>query len=162
MFGEYVFVSYVVVQSFISVQLFVTPWSAACWAPLSSAISWSLLKLIEPVMLFNHLFLCHPHLLLPSVFLSIRVFFNELALRTRWTKYWSFSFSVSPCNEYSGLTSIRIDCCDFLVVQGTLKSLLQHHNLKASVLQCSGFFMVQLSHPCMTTEKTIALTISVD
>ena len=115
MFGEYVFVSYVVVQSFISVQLFVTPWSAACWAPLSSAISWSLLKLIEPVMLFNHLFLCHPHLLLPSVFLSIRVFFNELALRTRWTKYWSFSFNIRPSNEYSGLISFRIDwfdlCC---------------------------------------------------
>ena len=115
MFGEYVFVSYVVVQSFISVQLFVTPWSAACWAPLSSAISWSLLKLIEPVMLFNHLFLCHPHLLLPSVFLSIRVFFNELALRTRWTKYWSFSFNIRPSNEHSGLISFRIDwfdlCC---------------------------------------------------
>ena len=115
MFGEYVFVSYVVVQSFISVQLFVTPWSAACWAPLSSAFSWSLLKLIEPVMLFNHLFLCHPHLLLPSVFLSIRVFFNELALRTRWTKYWSFSFNIRPSNEHSGLISFRIDwfdlCC---------------------------------------------------
>ena len=114
---------------------------------------------IEAVMLSNHLILCHPLLFLPSLFPSIRVFSRESAVHIRWPKYWSFSFSVSPCNEYLGLTSIRIDYCDFLVVQGTLKSLLQHHNLKASVLQCSGFFMVQLSHPCMTAWKTIALII---
>ena len=106
----------------------------------------------------NHLILCHPLLLLPSVFPSIRVFSNELALCTRWPKYWSFSFSISPFNEYSGLISFRLDWFYLLDVQRTLKNLLQHHSLKASVLQCSAFFMVQLSHPYMTTGKTTALT----
>ena len=108
-------------------------------------------------MLSNDLIPCCPLLLLPSVFPNIRVFFNELALRIKWPKYWSFSFSNSPSNEYSGLISFRMDWLDLLAVQGTLKSLLQHHNLKASSLQCSAFFMVQLSHPYMTTGKTIAL-----
>ena len=112
---------------------------------------------IELVMLSNHLILCHPLLLLPSIFPIIRVFSNELALRMRWPKYWSFS--VSSSNEYSGLISSRIDCFDLLTVQGTLKSLLQHHNLKASILWCSAFFMVQLLHPYITTGKTMALTI---
>ena len=110
-------------------------------------------------MLSDHLILCHPLLLLPSIFPSIRVFSNESALHIRWPKYWSFSFSISPSNEYSGLISFRIDCLDLLAVQGTLKSLLQHHSSKASILWCSAFFMVQLSHPYMTTGKTIALTI---
>ena len=114
---------------------------------------------IESVMLSDHLILCHPLLLLPSIFPSIRVFSNESALHIRWPKYWSFSFSISPSNEYSGLISFRIDCLDLLAVQGTLKSLLQHHSSKASILWCSAFFMVQLSHPYMTTGKTIALTI---
>ena len=105
----------------------------------------------------NHLILCHP-LLLPSIFPSIRVFSNESVLRIRWPKYCSFSFNISPSNEYSGLISFRMDCLDLLVVQGTLKSLLQHHSSKASILQCSAFFIVQLSHPYMTTEKTIAFT----
>ena len=124
-------------------------------------VSWSLLRfmLIESVMLYNHLILCHPLLFLPSVFSSIRVFPNELALRTWWPTYWSFSYSNSPSNEYSGLISFKIDCFDLLAVQGTLKSLLQHHSSKASVIQCSAFFIVQLSHPYMTTENTIALTI---
>ena len=124
-------------------------------------ISWSLLSFlfIESVMQSNHLILCRPLLLLTSIFPSIRVFSNESALRIRWPKYWSFSFSISPSNEYSGLISLRIDWFDLLVVQGTLKSLLQHHNLKASILQCSAFFMVQLSHPHMTTGKAIALTV---
>ena len=111
---------------------------------------------IESVMLSNYLILCHRLLLLPSILPSIRVFLNELALRIRWPQYWSFS--ISPSNEYSGLISFRIDWFDLLAVQGTLKSLLQHHSSKASVLQHSAFFMVQLSHPCMTTGKTIALT----
>ena len=106
----------------------------------------------------NHLILCHPLLLLPSIFLSIRVFSNALALRIRWPKYWSFSFSISPSNEYSGFISVRIDWLDLLAVQGTLKSLLQHHSSKASILQCSASFMVQLSHPYMTTGNTIVLT----
>ena len=106
----------------------------------------------------NHLILCHPLILLPSVFSGIRVFSNELALHIQWPKYWSFSFSNSPSNEYSGLISFRIDWFDLLAVQGTLKSLIQHHSLKASTLQCSAFFIVQLSHPYMTTGKTIALT----
>ena len=109
-------------------------------------------------MLSNHLICCHPLLLLPSLFLSIRVFPNESALRIRWPKYWSFGFSIHPSNEYSGLISFRIDWLDLLAVQGTHKSLLQHHNLKASILQCSAFFMVQFSHPHMTTGKSIALT----
>ena len=107
----------------------------------------------------NHLILCHPLLFLPSIFPSIRVFSNELALRIRWSKYWSFSFSISPSNEYLGLISFRIDWFDFHVVQGTLKSLLQHHSLKTSILRWSTFFRVQLSHPYMTTGKSIALTI---
>ena len=124
-------------------------------------ISQSLLKLmsIESAMPSNHLILCRPLLLLPSIFPSIRVFSNELALRIRWPKYWSFSFSISSFSEYSGLISFRIDWLDLLTAQGTLKSLLQHHNLKASILWCSAFFIVQLSHPYKTTGKTIALTI---
>ena len=113
---------------------------------------------IESVMPSNHLILCHPLLLLPSTFACIRVFSNESVLRIRWPKYWSFSFNISPSNGYSGLISFRIDWLDFLAVQGTLKSLLQHHSSKASILWCSAFFMVQLSHPYMTTGKTIALT----
>ena len=129
-------------------------------ASLSITNSWTLLKLksIESVMLSNHLILCHPLLLPPSVFPSIRVFSNESALHIRWPKYWSFSFSISPSNEYSGLTSFRINWFDLLAVQGTLKSLLQHHSSKASILQRSAFFIVQLSYPYMTTVKTIALT----
>ena len=124
-------------------------------------IFWSLLKLmsIELVMPSNHLILYCPFLLMPSIFPSIRAFYSESALCIRWPKYWNFSFSISPSNEYSGLISLRIDCFDLLAVQGTLKSLLQHHDSKASILQCSAFFMVQLLHPYMTTEKTIALTI---
>ena len=123
-------------------------------------ISQSLLKLmsIESVMPSSHLILCHPLLFLPSIFPSVRVFSNDSALCIRWPKYWSFSFSISPSNEYSGLISFRIDWFDLLAVQGTLKSLLQHHSSKASVLQCSAFFIPQLSHPYMTTGKTIALT----
>ena len=113
---------------------------------------------IKSVMQSNHLILCHPLFLPPSIFPSIRVFSNELTLHMRWPKYWSFSFSFSPSNEYSGLISFRIDWLDLLAVQGTLKSLLQHHSSKASILQCSAFFIVQLSHPYMTTGKTIALT----
>jgi len=123
-------------------------------------ISWSLLKLrsIELMMPFNHLIFCHPLFLLPSIFPRIIVFLNESTLCIRWTKYWSFSFSISPSNEYSGLISFRIDWFDLLAVQGTLKSLLQHHSLKASILWRSAFSIVQLSHPYMTTEKTIVLT----
>ena len=144
------------VQLLSRVQLFVTPWIAAHQASLSSTISWSLLKLmsIESVMPSNHLILCRP-LLLPSIFPSIRVFSNESVLHIRWPKNWSFSFSISPSNEYSGLISLRIDWLDLLAVQGTLKSLLQHHSSKASILCCSAFFMVQLSHLYMTTGKTI-------
>ena len=120
----------------------------------------SLLKLmsIEPVMLSNHLILCHPLILLPSIFPSIRVFSNESALCIRWPKYWSFSFRISPSNEHSGLISFRMDCLDLLAVQATLMSLLQHHSSKASILRCSAFFIVQLSHPYMITGKIIALT----
>ena len=137
-----------------------TPWTAACQASLSITNSQSLLKLmsIESVMPSNHLILCHPLLLLLSIFPSIRVFFSESVLHIRWPKYWSFSFSISPSNEHSGLISFRMDWFDLLAVQGTLKSLLQHHSSKASALQCSGFFMVQLSHPYMTNGKTIVLT----
>ena len=113
---------------------------------------------IELVMPSNHLILCHPFLLLPSIFPSIRVFSNESALRIRWPKYWTFSFSISPSNECSGLIFLRMDWLNLLAVQGTLKSLLQHHSSKVSILQCSAFFIVQLSHPYMTTGKTIALT----
>ena len=138
----------------------VTPWTAGRQASLSITNSWSLLKLtsIESVMPSNHLILCHPLLLLSSIFPSIRVFSNEAALRIRWPKYWSFSFNISPSNEYSGLISFRTDWLDHLAVQGTLKSLLQHHSSKASILLHSAFFIVQLSHPYMTTGKTIALT----
>ena len=137
-----------------------TPWTAVCQASLSFTISWSLFKLmaIELVMLSDQFILYHPLLLPPSIFPSFRVFSNELALRIRQSKYWRFSFSISPSSEYSGLISFRIDWFDHLVVQGPLKSLLQHHNSKASVLRRSAFFMVQLSHPYMTTGKTIALT----
>ena len=136
-----------------------TPWPAACQVFLSINNSWSLLKLmsIKLVMPSNHLILCLP-LLPPSIFPSIRIFSSELVIRIRWPKYWSFSFKISPSNEYSGLTSSRIDWLDLLAVQGTLKSLLQHHSSKASILRCSAFFIVQLSHPYMATGKTIALT----
>ena len=122
--------------------------------------SWSLLKLMstEPVMPSNHLILCHPLLLLPSVIPSIRVFSKESALCIKWPKYWSFNFNISPSNEYPRLISFRTDWLDLLVVQGTLKSLLQHHSSKEPILRCSAFFIVQLSHPYMTTGKTIALT----
>ena len=137
-----------------------TPWTAACQPSLSITNSQSLLKLmsVESVMPSNHLILCHPLLLLPSIFPSIRVFSYVSALCIRWPKYWSFSFSISPCNEYSGLISFRMDWFDLLAVQGTLKSLLQHHSSKASILWRSAFFIVQLSHPYMTTGKTIVLT----
>ena len=150
----------VVVQSFSRVWLFVTPWTAAHQASLSFTISWSLLKLmfIESVMPSNHLTLCCPLLLLPSIFPSIRVFSDESALHIRWPKYWSFSFNISPSHEYSGLISFRIAWLDLLAVQGTLKSHLQHHSSKAPILRCLAFFIVQLSHPYMTTGKTIALT----
>ena len=117
-----------------------------------------LLKLMSIVSVMPHLIICHSLVLPPSIFPSLRVFSNELTLHIRWPKYWSFSFSISPSNEYSGLISFRIDCLDLLVVQGTLKSLLQYHSLKASILRHSAFFIAQLSHPYMTTEKTIALT----
>ena len=125
---------------------------------LSITNSWSLLKLmsIELVMPSNHLILCHPLLLMPSIFPSLRAFSNESVLRTRWPKYWSFSFSISPCNDYSGLVSFRMDWLDLLAIQGTLKSLLQHHSSKASILPHSAFFIVQLSHPYVATGKTIA------
>ena len=141
-------------------QLFVIPSTAAHQASLSFTISRSLLKFmfIESVMPSNHFILCLPLLFLPSVFPSIRLFSNESVLCIRWPKFWRLSFSISPSNEYSGLISFRMDWLDLLAVQGTLKSLLQHYSLKASILQCSAFFMVQLSHPYMTTGKTIALT----
>ena len=125
---------------------------------MSITNSWRLLKLMSIVSVMPHLIICHSLVLPPSIFPSLRVFSNELTLHIRWPKYWSFSFSISPSNEYSGLISFRIDCLDLLVVQGTLKSLLQYHSLKASILRHSAFFIAQLSHPFMTTEKTIALT----
>ena len=136
------------------------PWTAAHQASLSLTISWSLLRLmpIESVMPLNHLTLCHPLLLLPSVFPSITIFSNESAVSIMWPNYWSFSFSISPSNDYSGLISFRIDTFDPLALQVTLKSLLQHHILETSVLLHSVFFMVQLSHLYMTTGETIALT----
>ena len=142
------------------VQLFATPWTAAHHASLSITNSWSLFKLmsIESVMPSNHLILCRPLLLLPSILPSIRVFSNESVLHIRWPKYWSFSFSISPSNEYSGLISFWIDWLDFLAVQGTLKSLLQHHSSKTSILWGSTFFIVQLSHPHRTAGKAVALT----
>ena len=152
-------IGYFVVQSLSCVQLFVTLWAAARQASLSITNSQSLFKLmsIESVMPSNHLILCHA-LLLPSIFPSIRVFSNESALGIRWPKYWRFSFSISPSNEHSGLISFRTDWLYLLVVQGTFKSLLQQHSSKASILQRSAFFIVQLSHPYMTTGKTTALT----
>ena len=155
---------FVVVQSLSHVWLFATPWTAAHQASLSFTISQNLLKLmfsddVQSVMPSNHLVLCHPLLLLPSIFSRIRIFSNELTLIRNYyyLKYWSFS--ISPSNEYSGLISFRMDWLDLLVVQGTLKSILQHHSSKISVLWHSVFFMVQLPHPYMTTGKTIALTI---
>ena len=148
------------VQSLSYVRLFATPWIAASQASLSITNSRSLPKLmpIESVMPSNHLILCHPLLLLPPIPPNIRVFSNESALRMRWPKYWSFSFSISSSNEHTGLICFRMDWLDLLAVQGTLKNLLQHHSLKASILQCSAFFIVQLSHPYTTIGKTIALT----
>ena len=148
------------VKSLSHVQVFATPWTAAHQASLSITNSLSLPKLIsiELVIPSNHLILCRALLLLPSIFPSIRVFSSEAVLRIRWPKYWSFSFNISPSNEHSGLISFRMDWLDLLAVQGTLKSLLQHHSSKASILWCSAFFIFQLSHPQMTTRKTIALT----
>ena len=153
-------ISHQSVQSLSCVWLFATPWTAAHHASLSITNSKSLLKLmsIKSVMPSNHLILCHPLLFPPSIFPSISIFSNESVLHIRCPEYWSFSFSISPFNEYSGLISSRMDWLDLLAVQGTLKSLLQHHSLKASILWHSGFFIVQLSHPYMTTGKTIALT----
>jgi len=149
-----------VVQLLSCAQLFAVPWTEAHQASLSFTLSQSLLKLmsIELMMPSNHLILCRSLLLLPSIFASMGVFSNESALRIRWPKYWSFSFSISPSNEYSGLISFRMDWLDLLGVQGTLKILLQHHSSKASILRPSAFFIVQLSHPYKTTGKTIALT----
>ena len=140
-------------QSPSRVWLFMSSWTAALQTSLSITNSQSILKLmsIESVMSSNHLILCHPLLLQPSIFSSIRVFSKESVLCIRWLKYWSFSLSISPCNEYSALIYFRMDWLDLLAVQGTLKSLLQYHNSKASILQCSDFLIVQLSHPCMTT-----------
>ena len=148
------------VQSLSHIQLFATSWTAARQASLSITNSWSSCKpmSIRLVMPSNHLFLCRPLLLLPSIFPSIRVFSNESALHIRWPVYWSFSFNISPSNEYPGLISFRRDWLDLLVVQRTLKSLLQHHSSKASILRHSAFFIVQLSHAYMTTGKAIALT----
>ena len=148
------------VQYLSHVQLFVTPWTAAHQASLSIIISRNLLKLmsIQSVMPSSHLILCCPLLFSPSIFPSIRVFSKESALCNRWPKDWSFSCNISPSNEYSGLISFRMDWLDLLAVQGTLKSLLQHHSSKASILRHSAFFTVQLSHLYMTTGKTIALT----
>ena len=148
------------VQLLSHVQLFVTPWTAACQASLSITNSWSLLKpmSIKSVMSSSNLILCCLLLLPPSTFPSIRVFSNESVLPIKWPKYWRFSFSISPSNEYSGLISFRMDWFDLLAVQGTLKSLLQHHSSKASILWYLAFFIVQLSHPYMTTGKKIALT----
>ena len=146
------------VQLLSCVQLYATPWIAACQASLSITNSRSLLKLMsfESVMPPKNLILCHPLLLLPSIFPRIRVFSNVSVLPIRWTKYWSFNFSTSrPSNEYSGLISFRMDWLDLLAGQGTLKGLLQHHSSKASILWRSAFFIVQLSHPYMTTGKTI-------
>ena len=148
------------VQLLSYVQYSVTPWTAAHQASLSITNCPSLPRpmSVESVMPSNHLILCHPLFLLPSIFPSIRGFSNESVLHIRWPKYWSFSFSISPCNEYSGLISFRMDWLDLLAVQGTLKSLLQHHSSQAAILQCSAFFIVQLSHPYMTAGKTIGLT----
>ena len=147
------FIHFSSVQSLSCVRLLVTPWTIARQASLSITNSWSPPKpmSIESVMPSNHFILCHPVLLLPSIFPSTRVFSNETALCIRWPKYWSFSFNISPSNEHPGLISFRMDFLDLLAVQGTLKSLLQHHSSKASILRRSVFFIVQLSHPYMTT-----------
>ena len=147
-------------QSLSHASLFATPWTAACQASLSVTNSRSLLKLtsIKSVMPSSHIILSCPLLLLPLIFPSIRVFSNESILHIRWPKYWSFNFSISHSNEYSRLVSFRMDWWDVLAIQGTLKSLLQYHSSKASILQCSAFFIVQLSYPYMTTGKNIALT----
>ena len=148
------------VQSLSHVWLFAIPWTTAHQASLSITNCQSLSKLIstELVMSSNHLILCHSLLLLPSVFPNIKVFSNEATLRIRWSKYWSFSFNVSPSNEHPGLICFRMGWLDLLAVQGTHKSLLQHHSSKASILQCSAFFIVQSSYPYMTTRKTVTLT----
>ena len=158
--GTHIIRSFSSVQSLSGVQLFVTPWTAARQASLSITNSWSLPELIsiDSVMPSNHLILCRPFLLLLLILPSIRVFSNESALHIRGPKYWSFSFKISPSNEHPGLISFRMDWLDLLAVQGILKSLLQHHSSKGSILCCSAFFIVQLSHPYMTTGKTIALT----
>ena len=142
------------------VGIFATPWTAAQQASMSITNSWSLLKLtsIKAVMPSNHLILCHPLLLLPSIIPNIGVFSSESVIHIRWPKYWSFSFSISPSREYSGLISFRMDFFYLLAVQWTLKSLLQHHSSKASILRCSAFFIIQLSHPYMTKGKNIPLT----
>ena len=145
-----------------SCLIFVAPWTVACQSSLLFTISWSLLNLtsVELVMSSYHLTLCWGErvLLPPSIFPSIRIFSNDQALHIRWPKYWSFSFNISPSSEYSGLISFRVDWFDLFAIQGTLKSLLQHHSLKATIVRRSAFFMVRLSHPYMTTGKTIALT----
>ena len=148
------------VQSLSCFWLFVTPWTAACQSSLSLTNSRSSPKpmSVESVTPSNHLILCHPFLFLSSIFPTIRIFSNESALHIRWPKYWSFNFSISPSNEYSGLICFRMDWLGLLAVQGTLQSLLQHHSAKASILWLLASFMVQLSHPYMTTGKTIALT----
>ena len=158
MLSNFIYASVSSVQLLSCVRLFVTPWIAAHQAFLPITNSRSLLKLmsIESVMPSNHLILCHPLLLPPSIFPRIRVFSKEAALCIKWPKYWSLSFSISPSNEYSGLISFRMDWLDLLAVHGTLKSLFQHHSSKASILQCSAFFIVQFSHPYITTRKTIA------
>ena len=147
--GKYYGLTFISVQSLSCVWLFVTPWTATCQAFLSITNSRSSPKpmSIESVMPSSHFILCHPLLLLPSIFPSIRLFSSESAFRMRWPKYWSFSFNISPSNEHSGLISFRMDLLDLLAVQGTLKSLLQHHSSKASILWRSAFFLVQLSHP---------------
>ena len=159
-YGVFIFIWNIFIQSLSHVQFIATPWTAAHELSLSFTIFQSLFKLmfIESVMPSNHLVFCQLLLLLPSNFPTIRVFSSELSLHIRWPKYWSFSFNISPSNEYSGLISFRMDWLDLLAVQGTLKTLLQHHSSKASILWCSAFFMVQLSHPYMTTGKNIALT----
>ena len=156
----YVQIIFSSVQSLSHVRLFAAPWNAACQTSLSIINSQSPPKpiSIESVMPSNHLILCHPILLLPQIFPSIRVFSNESALHIRWPEYYSFSFNISPSNEHPGLISFRTDWSDLLAVQGILKSLLQHHSSKASILGHSAFFIVQFSHPYMTTGKTIALT----
>ena len=157
---DFISIPNVVFQSLSCVWLFVTPWSAACQVSLSIiSLSWLKLMSMESVMPSNHLISCHLLIPLPSIFLSIRISYNKLILVIKWPKYWRFNFSIIPPNEYVGFISFRIDWFNLLAVQGTLKTLLQHHSSKVSILQCSAFFMVQLRHLYMTTGKTIALTI---